>query len=195
MTRFLILAAYVAAFSLPALAAEGTGPDISKPDLTLEQKREEALDMLFGELHGVGDEGAAAIEQKIWTVWAKPLSDTAGVLLGQADRAMGANESDAAKAVLDQTIAAYPQFAEAWNKRATLAFARGDYGSSLKDIEQVLALEPRHFGALAGRGMIYQAQKKWSDALAAYREALTINPHMPGVKDAIKQIEKIEREI
>jgi tetratricopeptide (TPR) repeat protein len=178
-----------------ALAAEGTGTDSSKPELTLEQKREEALDILFGELRGAGDEGAAAIEQKIWTVWSKPLSDTAGVLLGQANRAMEANETDAAKAVLDQTIAAYPQFAEAWNKRATLSFVRGDFGSSLKDIEQVLALEPRHFGALAGRGMIFRAQEKWSDALAAFREALAINPHMPGIEDAIKQIEKIEREI
>jgi Tfp pilus assembly protein PilF len=71
----------------------------------------------------------------------------------------------------------------------------GNYDTSLADIEKVLDLEPRHFGALAGRGMIYQAQQKWSAALAAFREALSMNPNMPGVKNAIHELEKREQDI
>jgi tetratricopeptide (TPR) repeat protein len=179
------------ALAVPAMAAENA----AEPKLTLEQKREETLDILFGELKGAKELGAPAIEQQIIALWAKPLSDTAGVLLGQAARAITADEGDAAKAVLDQTIASYPSFAEAWNTRAALSYARGDYGSALKDIEKTLDLEPRHFRALAGRGLIYQTQEKWSDALRAYREALSINPNMPGVRDAVKQLEKIQPEI
>ena len=87
-------------------------------------------------------------------------------------------------------IASYPSYAEAWNKRATLNFMVGKYKASLSDIEKVLDLEPRHFGALAGRGMIYNAQEEWSLALDAYRDALAVNPNMPSVKSAIKELEK-----
>jgi tetratricopeptide (TPR) repeat protein len=181
---FIIIAA-------PVLAAEGDAP----PKLTLEQKREESLDILFGQLRGSQDPNAQAIAQKIWEIWERPTSDTAGVLMGQAERASNARELDAAKQILDQVIETYPDMAEGWNKRATLMYLKGDYAAALADLDKTLDLEPRHFGALAGRGLIFQAQEKWSDALTAYRAALAINPTMEGVQDAVKWLEKAQPEI
>jgi tetratricopeptide (TPR) repeat protein len=108
---------------------------------------------------------------------------------------MGAAENSASLEILDRIIAAYPTYAEAWNRRATLHFMLGNYNASLADIEKVLDLEPRHFGALAGRGMIYQRQEKWGAALAAFREALQMNPNMTGVKNAVQELAKREQDI
>jgi tetratricopeptide (TPR) repeat protein len=158
--------------------------------------REETLDRLFASLHKASDEQAAkAAEEKIWELWLRSDSPTAEVLLGQAVVAMNAAENAASLEILDRIVAAYPSYAEAWNKRATLQFMLGNYDASLRDIDKVLDLEPRHFGALAGRGMIYQRQEKWGPALDAYREALKMNPNMPGVKNAIQELEKRERDI
>jgi Tfp pilus assembly protein PilF len=71
----------------------------------------------------------------------------------------------------------------------------GNYDTSLADIEKVLELEPRHFGALSGRGMIYQRQGKWGAALDAYREALKMNPNMAGVRNAVQELEKRQQDI
>jgi tetratricopeptide (TPR) repeat protein len=175
----------------PCVAAEGD----DAPKLTLQQKRDETLDILFGQLRGADTQAANPIEQKIWEIWERPLSDTAGVLMGQAERASNARELDTAKDVLDQVVTSYPDMAEGWNKRATLLYLKGDYDAALKDLDRTLDLEPRHFGALAGRGLIYQAQEKWGEALSAYRQGLSINPAMDGVADAIRWIEKVQPEI
>ena len=130
-------------------------------NLTAQEVREEALDRLFASLRKASDEQAAkATEEKIWELWSRSDSPTAEVLLGQAVVAMGASDNAASLEILDRIIAAYPTYAEAWNKRATLHFALGNYEASLRDIDKVLELEPRHFGALAGRGMIYQRPGK-----------------------------------
>ena len=134
--------------------------------LTAQETREVALDRLFASLHKASDEQAAkAVEEKIWELWSRFDSPTAEVLLGQAVVAMGASENAASLEILDRIVASYPTYAEAWNKRATLHFALGNYEASLRDIDKVLDLEPRHFGALAGRGMIYQRQENWTAAL------------------------------
>ena len=116
------------------------------------------------------------------------------MLLQEASTAMAAREFDVAETILNELTKTYPDFSEGWNRRATMYFAQEKYDLSLRDIEKVLDLEPRHFGALAGRGMIYQRQEKWGLALDAYRQALRLNPGMQGVKDAIKQLEKNERD-
>jgi tetratricopeptide (TPR) repeat protein len=116
-------------------------------------------------------------------------------LLQQATRAMNDGAPEPALAILNRLVGAQPDFAEAWNKRATLHFLMGNYEASLADIDKVLDLEPRHFGALSGRGMIYQRQKKYGAALAAFNDALAINPNMPSVKDAVQALEKLEQRI
>ena len=158
--------------------------------------RAEELDLLFGQLHGKDSESrAASIEQRIWANWGRNESVTAEVLLGQATKAMNAEEFETAEEILDRLITARPEYAEAWNRRATLHYLAKRYAKALADIDKVLELEPRHFGALAGRGMIYEAMDKPDEALAAYREALTMNPYMAGVTDKVKLLEKLRPDI
>jgi len=191
--RTLLIALGMAVFTAPGLAQDSAVPT---EKLTAQETREVALDRLFASLHKTSDELAAkAVEEKIWELWSRFDSPTAEVLLGQAVVAMNAAENTASLEILDRIVASYPAYAEAWNKRATLQFVLGNYDASLKDIEKVLDLEPRHFGALAGRGMIYQSQENWTAALNAYREALSMNPSMTEIKNAIKELSKREREI
>jgi Flp pilus assembly protein TadD len=85
-----------------------------------------------------------------------------------------------------------PDWAEGWNKRATVYFMRGDHASSLADIDRVLALEPRHFGALAGQGLIRMAQGNYREALSAFRKALRHNPFL---KERFELIPMLERKV
>ncbi len=153
--------------------------------------RDAQLDKLFGSLHETPttQDPNKTVEQ-IWTLWAHNDSATAELLLRQAVAAMNMNEYDAAEKTLIQLIESYPTFAEAWNKRATLYFMMGRYNDSLVDIQHVLDLEPRHFGALAGKAMILRAQGKNTEALKVMRETLAINPHMDSVAQAIKDLLK-----
>jgi tetratricopeptide (TPR) repeat protein len=195
-SHVLCIAFGFAVFAVPSLARDGEETNIPLKNFTAREMREETLDRLFASLHRASDEQAAkATEEKIWELWSRSDSPTAEVLLGQAVVAMNAAENAASLEILDRIIAAYPSYAEAWNRRATLQFMLGNYDASLRDIDKVLDLEPRHFGALAGRGMIYQRQEKWGPALDAFREALKMNPNMPGVKGAIQELEKRERDI
>ena len=100
---------------------------------------------------------------------------------------------DVAQKLLDSLVKLRPDYIEAWNRRATLYYLRNDYARSLQDIEQVLVREPRHFGALAGLGMIMQDIGDEKRALDAFRKALAINPHLEKVPDLIKSLsEKVE---
>ena len=192
----LYIAVGFVALASPVLARDGAEANIPSKNLSAQEIREESLDRLFASLHrSTGEQAARATEEKIWELWSRSDSPTAEVLLGQAVVAMKASENAASLEILDRIIAAYPSYAEAWNKRATLNFLLGNYETSLADIEKVLDLEPRHFGALAGRGMIYQRQGKWSEALAAFREALRMNPNMTGVKNAVEELSKREQDI
>ena len=176
--------ALLAALFVPALAEDST------------KSREIELDKLFGTLHQASaTQDTSKIEADIWALWAHNDSPTAELLLRQAVAAMNSHEYDAAEKTLIQLIETYPNFAEGWNKRATLYFMDGRYDASLVDIEHVLELEPRHFGALAGKAMILRAQGKPLEALKVLRETLTINPHMESVIQAIKDIEKANPDI
>jgi tetratricopeptide (TPR) repeat protein len=158
--------------------------------------RSEQLDKLFARLIKSTDDGEAQlIEQSIWSLWMTSDSPTADALLAQAIKASAADETAAALSILDNVIEVHPDYAEAWNKRATVYFLIGRYEDSLNDIDKVLELEPRHFGALAGRGMIKRQQGDLAAARAAFEEALTYNPHMDAVKRALEEINNEERPI
>lgn len=160
------------------------------------KSRDVELDKLFGNLHQASAVTThSKIEADIWAIWAHNDSATAELLLRQAVAAMNAHEYDAAEKTLIQLIETYPNFAEAWNKRATLYFMQGRLDASLVDIEHVLDLEPRHFGALAGKAMILRAQGKILPALKVLRETQSINPYMDSVTQAIKDIEKANPDI
>jgi tetratricopeptide (TPR) repeat protein len=161
-----------------------------------EADRATQLDRLFGELHpATTTRDPDRIIADIWQIWGQNDSPTAELLIREGTAAMNAHEYDAAEKVFIQLIESYPSFAEGWNKRATLYFMMGRFDASLIDIQHVLDLEPRHFGALAGKAAILRAQGKNREALQVLRETLVINPHMASVVEAIKALEKSQPDI
>src|SRR6201991_3020395 len=152
------------------------------------------LDFLFGALKAAPDEDSAKhVEARIWAIWIQTPSDTAALLMARAKAAVDAQKIDVAIKLLDAVIKLRPDYIEAWNRRATLYYMQNDYGRSLADIEQVLIREPRHFGALAGLGMIMQEVGDEKRALEAYRKALAVNPHLEKIPEQVKALtEKVE---
>ncbi|WP_439401587.1 tetratricopeptide repeat protein [Bradyrhizobium sp. DASA03068] len=156
--------------------------------------RSKNLDFLFGALKAAPDEASAKhVEARIWAIWLQTPSDTAALLMSRAKTAVDAKKIDVAIKLLDSVIKLRPDYIEAWNRRATLYYMQNDYGRSLADIQQVLIREPRHFGALAGLGMIMQEVGDERRALEAYRKALAVNPHLEKIPDQVKALtEKVE---
>src|SRR5437660_2656453 len=152
------------------------------------------LDFLFGALKAAPDEVSAKhVEARIWAIWMQTPSDTAALLMLRAKAAMDAQQTDIALKLLDGVIKLRPDYVEAWNRRATLYYLQNNYAHSLADIQQVLVCEPRHFGALAGLGMIMQDIGDDKRALDAFRKALAINPHLEKVPELVKTLgEKVE---
>lgn len=156
--------------------------------------RSKNLDFLFGALKAAPDDASAKhVEARIWAIWLHTPSDTAALLMTRAKAAVDAQKIDVAIKLLDSVIKLRPDYIEAWNRRATLYYMKDDYTRSLADIQQVLIREPRHFGALAGLGMIMQELGDEKRALDAYRKALAINPHLDKVPERVKTLtEKVE---
>jgi tetratricopeptide (TPR) repeat protein len=156
--------------------------------------RTKGLDFLFGALKAAPDDASAKhVEARIWAIWLQTPSDTAALLMSRAKAAVDAQQADVALKLLDAVVKLRPDYVEAWNRRATLYYLKSDYTRSLADIQQVLAREPRHFGALAGLGMIMQDIGDDKRALEAFRKALAINPHLEKVPELVKTLsEKVE---
>ena len=152
------------------------------------------LDRLFAALKvAPDDESAKYIENRIWAIWLASSSDTANLLMGRAKTAADKKEFDLAIRLLNAIIDIRPDFTEAWNRRATVYYTKKDFGRALADIHEVLAREPRHFGALSGLGIILQEMGDEKHALDAFRRALTIHPHLERVPELVKKLsEKIE---
>src|SRR6516225_2605131 len=167
------------------------GPSI-QPKTNAERLK--SLDFLFGALKAAPDEASARhVESRIWAIWMQTPSDTAALLMLRARAAMEAQQMDVALKLLDAVIKLRPDYIEGWNRRATLYYLQNDYARSLADIAQVLSREPRHFGALAGLGMIMQDLGDEKRALEAFRKALAVNPHLEKVPELVKQLtEKVE---
>ncbi len=146
------------------------------------------LDDLFAQLQATDDAGAEAVTRQIWQEWAKSGSPAMDLLLQRGEEAMAAGDYQTAIGHFTAVIDHAPDFAEAWNARATAYFNTGDLGPSINDIQHVLALNPRHFGALAGLGMIFEELDEPDKALEVYQAALAINPHMADVRQAVKRL-------
>lgn len=148
------------------------------------------LDGLFGELQSIEGPEALKVQNRIWGVWHESGSDTVDLLMVDAAEAMQRGLHEQAEAQYDAVVDLAPEFAEGWNRRATLRFMRGDYRGSIEDIQRVLDLEPRHFGAYSGLGMIYDRLDQPEAALKAFERALLINPHMDQVRSRAAAIAK-----
>ena len=152
------------------------------------------IDFLFDALKAAPDaEIAKQVENRIWAIWLASGSDTADLLMSRVKAAIEGKDARLAIQLLGSIIEIKPDYIEAWNRRATLFFALKDYGRAMADIQEVLNREPRHFGALAGLGMILEEVGENKQALDAYRKALAVNPHMQKIPEQVKGLaEKVE---
>ncbi|MFM2065950.1 MAG: hypothetical protein RLZZ584_859 [Pseudomonadota bacterium] len=133
----------------------------------------------------------AAAAEAVWRAWGRTgdAAADAQYKLGVAQMTRG--ELDEAIATFDVLVRNRPDFAEAWNKRATAYFLRGDYERSLKDCDQVFKLNPRHFGALAGASQIHARLGRPEKALELFRRALAVNPNMDDATEMIKLLQRL----
>lgn len=173
MRHFLIAAAMLAALAAPAEA----------------DQRDPRLPELFDQLKAAASaETAQPIEAEIWTIWAQSESDEVNLLMGLGINAMARADNRTALELFDKMIEVAPEFSEGWNKRATVLYLIGEYERSRTDVDKTLELEPRHFGALSGLGLIYLAEGEQEKALDAFRRALAVNPTMPGPQRWVEEL-------
>jgi tetratricopeptide (TPR) repeat protein len=136
-----------------------------------------SLDTLFAELKRERDEKQAKrISERIWAKWRDSGSATANLLMQWADKAVTEKKNGLALDLLDQVVVLMPSYAEGWNRRATLNYAMGNHDKSMADISRVLALEPRHFGAISGMAAIMAAAGNDELEFKAWEQMLEIYP-------------------
>ena len=150
------------------------------------------LDGLFDRLKSAQAAEAGRIETEIWIEWSKSGSPALDLLLQRGRDAMEMGDTAQAIAHFSAVIDHDPAFAEGWNGRATAYYQAGEFGPSLADIGRVLTLNPRHFGALVGLAAMLEESGNTEKALAAYRAAQDIHPHLDGVAEAIQRLEAQE---
>lgn len=132
---------------------------------------------LFTQLSSASNPSTAGdAEAEIWTIWGESGDEKIDELMVQGVQAMGSRDLDDALKRFDQITRLAPGFAEGWNKRATVYYLRDDLAESVIDIQKTLELEPRHFGALSGMGLIFMERGDFEGALGAYEEVLKIHP-------------------
>lgn len=172
--------------ALVALFLIGGSPAFSGQD-------DPRLDPLFARLQTTKDpQEAAQIQETIWDLWMYSEKEDLNALMKQGTFALAARDFDLALESFNALIALAPNLAEAWNKRATLFYLMANYKASVADVKKTLALEPRHFGAIVGMGLIYESLGDPAAALEAFRRGLKVNPHMPHIK---KKSEVLAREL
>ena len=150
------------------------------------------LNQLFNDLLLSNDTSSNEIEQKIWKLWSThPDDKKLTVMLSQGSEAVNNNQLIKAIDIFTDVINQDPTWAEAWNKRATVLYMIGEYQKSQNDIDKVLELEERHFGALAGQGLVNIKLKNYEKAIKSYKKALKIYPSMQSPEIMIKEIEAL----
>jgi tetratricopeptide (TPR) repeat protein len=167
-----------------------SGTDVGKaaPD-GLTSSARAFVDDLFHRLQASSDpQEARGIAGVIERFWLHSGSDTADLLMERAIAAMQTKQFDLALTLLSRIIELEPDWAEAWNKRATLRFELDDLNGSMQDIQKVLSLEPRHFGALSGMAMILQREGLDKRALQAFRRLLDVYPTMESIRDIVDKL-------
>lgn len=147
------------------------------------------LDTLFERLRTTTSaEEAEMIVVTIRHVWSQSGRSIVDTLMGRAVQAIHVGDYESARETLDGVTDIAPEYVEGWNLRATVNYLREDYAAALADIEHVLALEPRHFNALAGLGRIFLELEDKAAALSAFEMALSINPHLSEVGEQVETL-------
>ncbi len=190
MSSFLILGSLLAVSiaAVPALQAADASQASVTSELTTPKQR---LDTLFAELKRERTpDKAREISERIRIEWQDSGSASVNLLMQWAAKAMETNRQATALDVLDQVIALSPQYVEGWNQRATLHYQMGNFRKSMSDINRVLAIEPRHFGALAGMAAILTAAGKDELALRAWEQFLDIYPADRKAQEQMGELEE-----
>ena len=152
----------------------------------------EQLNKLFDDLKISSESSSFLIEQKIWKLWSThPNDEKLTTLLAEGSAAVNNNQLTEAINIFTKVIELDPNWAEAWNKRATVFYLVGQFQKSQDDIDKVLNLEKRHFGALAGQGLVNIQLKNYEKAIKSYQKALEIYPSMRSPVMMIKEIEAL----
>ena len=156
------------------------------------EDRDKQLDVLFDQLKSNNSNLINETEQKIWKIWSThPKDQFLTLKLAEGSKLVVNNELSKAIIIFTEVINKDPSWAEAWNKRATVLYMIGDYQESQNDINKVLNLEKRHFGALAGQGLVNIQLKNYEKAIESYEKAQEIYPAMQSPKIMIKKIQKL----
>ena len=163
---------------------------------TSAEKRENELNNLFKQLKNSENTNAIEIENKIWKIWLTHPSDgrrgyRLTELLAQGSLLINQRELSKAYGVFSQIILEDPKWAEAWNKRATVLYMLGRYEQSQNDINKVLKLEKRHFGALSGQGLVQTELKNYEKAINSFKEVQKIYPSMQAPKVMIPRLKEL----
>ena len=153
------------------------------------------LNKLFENLKNKDVSSSFDIEQKIWKIWSThPKNDNLTKLLDKGSELVRKNKLFESIDIFTEVIELDPYWAEAWNKRATVYYLIGEFKKSQDDIDKVLELEHRHFGALAGQGLVNIKLKNYEKAIRSYQRALEIYPSMQSPTIMIKEIEALIKE-
>ena len=156
------------------------------------EDRKNQLNKLFNELKIKNAELVYGTEQKIWEIWSTHPSDQfLTTRLAEGSKLVRNKQLVNAVNIFTEVIEKDPTWAEAWNKRATVLYMLGDYQGSQNDIDKVLKLEDRHFGALAGQGLVNIKLENYEKAIKSYEKAQEIYPAMQSPKIMIEQIEQL----
>ena len=158
----------------------------------LADERKNKLNKLFKELKISNPEFTFKVEQKIWKIWSThPQKQDLTNLLNKGSKFLKNNQLYEAKKIFTKLIEKDPKWPEAWNKRATVLFLLGEFKKSQQDIDKVLELEERHFGALAGQGLVNIHLKNYEKAINSYKKVQEIYPSMKSPEIMIKEIEML----
>ena len=149
------------------------------------------LPKLFSDLKlSASEDDAEVVEKKIWEIWASHKVPRIDLLMDRGIKLLNNNNLNEALAVFNLIVDEAPDFSEAWNKRATIFFLMGDFEKSMQDIQNTLALEPRHFGAISGLGLIFNTLERPEHALKAFRRVQEIYPLSRSAESFIRKLNK-----
>ncbi len=160
------------------------------PNIGMEEENGDPhLESLFRALGQASSElEAAPIESMIWAIWSQSGDKQVDELMDRGSFALRQENLKLAFSFFNSVVEILPEFAEGWNKRATVNYLLGDFDNSIGDVERTLALEPRHFGALSGLGMIALSLGQEEQALEAFEAALEIHPYLSGAGGHIQKL-------
>jgi tetratricopeptide (TPR) repeat protein len=153
------------------------------------------LSKLFDRLQSTTDAAEARrINDDIWAIWLDSGDAGLNEVMEEGRRFVGQGKLNLALRNFTSIVKVAPNFAEGWHRRASVYFKMGDFTASITNIREVLALEPHHYGALAGLGLIYIELGEAAAALEALERALAINPHLAGTRRWVEMLRQRKRE-